>query len=369
MDSGKGKRGLKSITLEGSPFEMGLLHGETFRDEIREIKETLRNYLSKVKRFLPGSLLLWIMERFSRGYRRFIPVEYMEEMRGVASGAGVEKDLIVLINVFDDLASRLACSAFAVLNRGADGAPLILARNLDYPVFTHLMCRLNTVFTYRPSKGHHFMSIAWPGYIGAVTGMNSRGICFASLAAPTTDKSLRGEPTGLLYRKALQHSSSLDRFVETITSAERTIGNNVIAASCEANGGEPGAVVIELSSKRHCVRGPENGILTVTNHYNTQAMKNISKGFKKPPAIDIPDKYFTIEYSRLREELLKRGCSRGGVDPLRAIEILRTEEVANPGTVQSVVFIPGRLEALVAERESTPVSPGTFKKFSLSPHK
>ena len=349
---------IKHIVLEGTPYRRGFQHGSTLKEEIREVREVIKEYLSRVRRVVGGGILLFFMESISLWYRRYIPDEYLEEIRGVADGAGVSRRFVLLVNVFDDLTSLLACSAFCVVG---NNNTTLLGRNLDYPVFTEPMCRLTTLFVHRPHKGLMFLTVGWPGYIGALSAMNSTGLSLASLAVPAHDKSMKGIPTGILYRECIQYSETMDELIERLTSARRTIGNNVIVASPEE------MCVVEVSARRYSVRTTRERFITVTNHYKTREMRSVQRPyFRIPPALDIPEDFFSVRYSELRDSLLEKGCMEmTTMDVDGAIGVLRTPEVSNPGTVQSMVFVPGRLEVWLAKGLKPPASQADFERFRL----
>ncbi|HHL40319.1 MAG TPA: hypothetical protein ENJ37_07425, partial [Deltaproteobacteria bacterium] len=201
------------VELRGGPEELGHGHGEQVRDGVRAACEAVRAYLDRVRRFAPGSLVAAVLKLAARFMIGYAPADYRREMEALAEAAGVDRGSVFLLNAFDDIGANLACTAFAVLG-GDDG--VVLGRNLDYPVFTDEMCALSTVFRFRPASGRDFLSVAWPGYIGAVTAMNSAGLAVASLASPSPERTLRGVPLGLLYRRAVQYGKDLDDLVEVL---------------------------------------------------------------------------------------------------------------------------------------------------------
>ncbi|KPJ56201.1 MAG: hypothetical protein AMJ42_05605 [Deltaproteobacteria bacterium DG_8] len=290
-----------------------------------------------------------------RGYNRFIPEECKTELKGIAHGADVSYSFILLINVLDDLRGRITCSCFTVKGKKTKEERLIYGRNLDYDVFTDLMPSLNTIFCYQPVKGFPFLSVAWPGYAGVVTGMSSKNLVLGSLTSFSKEKTRKGVPSGFLYRKALQYASSLKDLQENILNSNRTISNNLLIASTQ------GSLVLEISPTRWQLRTEEEGVLTVTNHFQTPIMSELkASSFSKPPGSIMPEEYFTEDYSLSRSERLRYLCMKGGIGIDEAIDILRDPEVSNSGTVQSLLFIPEKLELWVAKDSHTPVSLGEY---------
>lgn len=347
------EEGLTILELEGSPSQIGLQHGASLKEEIHLIRSKFIGYLSRKKWPLFGRVLYWLLMILSRTMNRYIPNELREEMLSVAKGASVPYYFILLLNVLDDLLNILSCSSFAVIR----GGHTICGRNLDYDIFTDLMTHLNTVFVYRPKDGYPFISLAWPGYIGCVTGMNANGLILTSHTSYTSDKSRKGIATGLLYRYAIQYASSIEEIEGVITKAKRTIGNNLLLASADE------AFVLEISARGWEKREGEGGVITVTNHYQTLAMDSLQAPFiAKPPGSSMPDEFFTYNHSHLRDRKLRELCKREPFGISEAIEALRTEPVANEATVQSVIFLPKEKTIWVAKGLNPPVSLGKFIK-------
>ncbi len=347
------EEGLTVLQLNGSPLEMGLQHGSSLKEEIHLIRSKFIDYLSRRKWPVFGRILYWLLMVFAKTMNRYIPNLLRKEMLSVAKGANVPYCFILLLNVLDDLLNLFFCSSFAITKDGH----IICGRNLDYDIFTDLMTHLNTVFVYKPKEGYPFLSLAWPGYVGCLTGMNVNGLVLTSHASYTFDRNRKGIPTGLLYRHALQHALCINDIDKAITSAPRTIGNNVLLAS------DNEAFVLELSAKNWKRRKSEGGIITITNHYQTSAMKSIQAPFvSKPPGSSLPDDFFSYNHSILRDEQLREFCKKESFWVNEAIEALRSEPVANGATAQSVVFLPSEKSIWVAKSLDAPVSLGKFIK-------
>jgi hypothetical protein len=143
-------------------------------------------------------------------------------------------------------------------------------------------------------------------------------------------------------------------------AARGTIGNNVLLA------GPKEAVVLELSATRGAIRQPVQGLITATNHYQSEAMLPFKGSFPaRPPYSPLSDYHCTEDYSRARNARLQELAAgrRLGHQDLQLI--MADPQVANPGTVGSVVFSPGDLTLWVARGQRPPVNCGPFQKISL----
>lgn len=351
------EEGLTVLMLKGNPSELGRQHGASLKEEIHLIRSKFSKYLSGLKRGVNGKILYWILILLARRMNHYLSESIRAEIVAVAKGAKVPYRFILLLNVLDDLLSTLACSSFAVIGKKAKDGLTICGRNLDYAIFTDIMPRLNTVFVYEPKQGYCFISVAWPGYIGCVTGINAKGLVLSGHASNTFDKTRKGIATGILYRRALQYAASLSDIEKTIALGPRTIGNNVLVASHDQ------AFILELSANRWQSRPTEGGIITVTNHYQTSHMWSVQAPLIcKPPGSPLPNNCFTQDYSAFRDQQLRELCKKDSLGVNEVIETLRNEGIANPGTVQSVVLLPSQKALWVAQRLDTPVSLGNFVK-------
>ncbi len=243
------------------------------------MRRALLQYLSLITLYLGALPLLAVLQLFTRlSFWPHIPSRLKEELQGVASGAHLGLPLVLLINTLDDLANNLAsCSALAV-GEGRTAQGLFLAgRNLDYPVFVDVLVDLKTLFLITPDQGVPLVSLAWPGYVGVLTGMNRAGVALAQLTAMCRDTTLKGLPAGLRHRLALEQETTVQGVAARILEPPRTIGNNLLLC------GPREALVLEVSAHRHGVRRPAGGVITATNHFQSDEMEPVKGEFRRRP--------------------------------------------------------------------------------------
>ena len=168
----------------------------------------------------------------------------------------------------DDLANNSPrCSALAVGESHAAGGAYLMGRNLDYPIFIDLLLRLQTLFLIAPDRGQALASVAWPGYLGVCTGINQAGVALAQLSAMSRDCSRKGMPAALRYRLALEAGETVAATAAHVFKLPGTIGNNLLLCSSRE------AVVLELSARHGALRPAQQGLLSVTNHFQSPAMQ------------------------------------------------------------------------------------------------
>jgi hypothetical protein len=199
---------LRSVKLEGSPWELGWRHGQALGGEIRQMRRALLAYLARLSLYAGALPLFGGLVFLARQFLPQIPGHLRQEMGAVAAGAQVSFGTILLLNVTDDLANHTPrCSALAVGGSHSRDGRYIMGRNLDYPLFIDILARLQTLFLLESSRRLGLASLAWPGYVGVCTGINRAGVALAQLSVPSRDRSLRGLPAALRFRLALDTGS------------------------------------------------------------------------------------------------------------------------------------------------------------------
>jgi hypothetical protein len=289
--------------------------------------------------------------------RTQIPKRYRLELNGIARAADVKYGDLLLISCFDDvlanlrllgtLFGRLGCSAFAVTAERTASGELVCGRNLDYFVAsaagedvwaaTQYMKEHVSVVEYAPKDRPSFVSVGWPGFIGAATAMSDRGIVVSSLSVPTLGNWPLATPATFTYRRVIEEAETLEQGIAMIRRARRTQGNNVLLGS----GAEGTAAIVEYTPLRLAVRYPEDGWIAATNHFNHPDL--LRRGARKPYLSS------SERFARLGELCGSDGACTGDAAGLGAFltdESLRNPDtndycmVLNPCTVYSTLFAP-----------------------------
>ena len=157
--------------------------------------------------------------RYVEPISRFGP-QYLEEMRGIADGAGVDFEDVLALNVRTEvmyaakartaraqLPRTLECTAFAALPD--DGRPVLVGQNWDWKTHT-----VDTVVILEcdPDDGPRFVTAVEAGLL-AKTGLNERGLGIATNAlASDLDRGEPGVPYHVLLRALLSAETPADAF-------------------------------------------------------------------------------------------------------------------------------------------------------------
>ncbi len=292
------------VRVEGGARERGRQYGEQTRERVR------RSIDAYAEVFAHYAGWTWPRVREEAGryvepIRRFGAI-YLEEMRGLAEGAGVDVDDVLAINVRTEVMfaakARAAeaglpgpgeCSSLAVLpERSADGHTLI-GQNWDWLLHSFDTC---VVLEVLQDEGPDFVTVVEAGLL-AKTGMNSSGIGLAANALVTDeDRGVPGLPFHLLLRRILDCETSSDAYAALQSGFRSSSANYLIAhadgiaVDIEAAPGDFGRLYLEF---------PLDGLLLHTNHFRSRRfpLKDVSLWV-------IPDSPFRLERlaSLLRDE-------------------------------------------------------------------
>ncbi|MEK7467767.1 MAG: neutral/alkaline non-lysosomal ceramidase N-terminal domain-containing protein [Planctomycetota bacterium] len=229
----------KKVVARGTPYEIGLGHGRALTQEIRTHGDFWRDQLTGMAGVLPirtmlpfpdsvdpAPLLYPLLAIRCRLLLRECEPALLEEMRGIADGAGVAFDEIVFLNTWLAVADQTDPTALFRLKPGCATAASgkWLAHNADWPPqkeFPDVAALIVAI----PKDGRAVAMMTLAGCVGAPSAMNADGVACAvdSLPAPD-DTGLEGTPVWLSVRAALQFNRVAPDVAEAIELAPGTAG-------------------------------------------------------------------------------------------------------------------------------------------------
>lgn len=214
---GEGKDAITLLHLWGTPRQMGYAHG-------RLVKDQARDFYTKVIAAMTAGMGV-SAEALDDGWRRmepYVPKRYLDEMEGLAEGAGVELRTVQRVHAIPDL-SEMDCTFFAAWGDYTQDGHFIQLRALDYATEAHIQDH-PAILVYHPQDGPAYVNVGWCGFVGMVTGMNERGICMSEIG-DDFDKpkhTLDGEPMPFIMRDVVSRAQTLQEGVEIVRRARRT---------------------------------------------------------------------------------------------------------------------------------------------------
>jgi isopenicillin-N N-acyltransferase-like protein len=180
----------------------------------------------------------------------------VEEMEGVASGAGVAPELIGALNARTEIAREGGCSLLARLD-AVDGP--WLAQNWDWYVDSPERC---VVWTADLADGERLVTMTEAGILGKL-GLNSRGLAVGlNILHHRRDGGPMGVPVHLILRALLELCATVED-AEALLGDSPTSGSSAVTVVDAAGGG----AVFELSPSGFARLDPRTGFLAHTNHF------------------------------------------------------------------------------------------------------
>ncbi len=361
------------VYLSGTPYEIGRQHGEALRDEVRGCLRTVlghfRGYLKLP--VINAWLTNWWLDSTWRVSERFVPADIREEMRGLADGAGVPLKELERLHAIPD--RTYSCSNFAAWGRATKGGRLIHMRNLDWSMQAGIQ-RFPAVFVIAPKGKRAFVSVAWAGFVGVLTGINDAQLSIGQIGAESVDVTFEGEPMVFLMRRVMEQAGDADAAAAIIRQARRTIGANYVLADAKARR----ALVVETTRRHARVfeadDAAEHGVsyarpLADAVFRADAAVDPVirerqiaSRGNPKRPGLEDPagSSAYDVRYLGQAAGL---SANYGQLDGPRAVHI--AQAVAPGSNVQSVVF--AWPELWVANADGlTPAARTSYHRFDVA---
>jgi isopenicillin-N N-acyltransferase-like protein len=279
--------GFPLVEVAGAPYERGLQHGRAVPGRVKASVALYRDQLDK--RGVDAATIGLLARNVIPVIRAFDET-YYEEMLGIAAGAGVAIEDIVLVNCRTEMMyghaalapARQAlddgCTGLVVLPGAARDGRLMHAHNWDWReacIDTGIVLKVTNnagrpdmlVFTEAGTLGRH--------------GFNAAGLSLSGNFL-TSDRDYQGEPgvpLGLMRRKMLE-CETMTQAMHKVFDTRRYCSNNLMLAHA---GGE--AVDLECAPDEIFWLTPEDDILVHANHWMSEAAraKLVDLGLKTTP--------------------------------------------------------------------------------------
>ncbi|MBI84181.1 MAG: hypothetical protein CMJ81_13350 [Planctomycetaceae bacterium] len=200
------------LTLSGSAYDMGYQMGQVEGPVIRNILQRYANLVGSKWHRLPD-----IQEDAAAADRYFQPDD-LEELRGIADGAGVSHESVIAHNLMLYPDKGSGCSQFAVSASTNSSAGLIHAANEDLPLALSVTkCLRRNVQVRKPTNGIPHVVLGLAGELAGINGMNCRGIAVTStmlLDLPRRREIKQGRAHNAIVKSILSQADNIDTAIE-----------------------------------------------------------------------------------------------------------------------------------------------------------
>ncbi len=175
---------------------------------------------------IPSKFYLHFLKYFVGWFNRHldenVTEEYKEEIYGVSESAsdkyqyiGSNYQRILNYHAAHDIGHALqsmalvGCTSFGTWDAKSQDSTMIIGRNFDFYVGDKF-AEDKIVAFFNPSAGYKFMTVTWGGFVGAVSGMNEKGLTVTINAAKTNIPSGSATPVSLVAREILQYAKNIE---------------------------------------------------------------------------------------------------------------------------------------------------------------
>lgn len=293
------------IRVSGSHGEIGRQIGEAVRQQVHR---SIANARTLIEGAYDQLLLDWEGAKIQS--RKYLPFaqerypQYVEELTGIAEGAGANFDDLVVLNAMEavtmDALHLTKCTSIAVNNERTADEHVLVAHNEDWlPQDEPDVYVIHAV----PDDEPAFLAMNYGGLLPNV-GLNAAGIAQCCDSVYPTDSRI-GVPRVFVSRAVLSARSPAEAIRHALVP-QRAAGYNHLLAH------ESGELYnVEVSARRFGILYAEDGYLVHTNHYLDTQMQAIE---------DEPDELIGTRVRYFRAMRLLRQTSTHTVKSLQAIQ-------------------------------------------------
>lgn len=325
----KSNSGLWELYIEGDPFKRGVIEGKLTKNLIEKQEKA---FIDRLREMIPSSFyqhfLKYFIYWFNRDLGKYISDENKLQIYGISLSAsdkfsfmGSKYQRMLNYHSAHDIGHALVnmgivgCSSFGVWNGKSKTGGLLIGRNFDFYMGDEFAENKIICFE-KPDKGIPFMIVTWGGMIGAVSGMNEKGLTVTINAAKSDLPFSARTPISLLAREILQYAGNIREAYTIAQSRETFVSESILIGSAEDNK----AVIFEKSPHKMVkVESPTDYIIC-TNHFQ-------SGNAQSDPAIvkDMNENASSYRYRKVLQDLI----SEGPMDVNSVVRILRDRSGLN----------------------------------------
>jgi predicted choloylglycine hydrolase len=252
--------GIPVLHVYGNGSETGKQYGTI----LKKLLVGLSDYISDSFQSKAEEVIARLM---ARGFEKYIPKEYVDEMKAIAEATGIDYITILMANAMGEI----GCSTFSAWgNRTKDGK-LLFGRNLDQSAFPRISDKIGCVIVFHPVGKYDFAKVGVAGLMGAYTAINEKGLSIGNTHVNNAKevKALKGIPPGYLDRHLLENCATVAEAKKELETSKHTPLRASTLMICDAANN---SIVAELGPGGIAFRESKVGVLYSTNHMITGEM-------------------------------------------------------------------------------------------------
>ena len=299
---------LKVIELEGTPYNRGLVHGQSLKEEIKQVISQWTKASEMMHDMKFDDIKNDFLEKtnYLDAIKKWTP-ELLDEIKGISDGSGIDYETIFLFQISEELESygrnlfMQKCTSIGV--NKTDINPTYVAQNMDPPTFLHGFPTLLHIKDNRSNLESYVFT--FPGFIG-LNGLNNESIAITANGLPNLYDQIEGLPVSFIIRGVLDKTSFKDA-VEFIHDIKHAKAQNYII------GGQDESRCFECSTREINQFIPfENADITYhTNHYLVDACESKYCSRLKTLEDEIKRRSYKIGFQDIKQILSSRKRNAG----------------------------------------------------------
>lgn len=312
------------VGLEGTPETIGYSHARLLYPEMVENEGILLGrFRDQVPARFARSLLLDLAQlRYRDVDREMSP----ERLREIAAGAqGFQPDpytelfptfqRFVYLNALYDISLSfegsplIGCTTFTFDHDSTIDGSGLLARAFDFEV-DEVFDRRKALFLVRETGKIPFASVAWPGLVGVVSGMNLEGVALVVHGGRAREPQAVGEPVVHALRRVLSEARTTEQAAALLATRTPMVSHIVIVTDAQGH-----SVAIERAPGVADTVRPLAARAATTNHFEAGLRDD-------PKNLRVRANTSTLPRRARADELLG-ALPPAPVTPLVAAELLR----------------------------------------------
>ena len=293
------------VEVQGTHREMGCQVGEACREQVQHSIENAHILIDQSYSTLE---LTW--QGATIQSRKYLPFaeerypQYVDEMRGIAEGANVSFDDVMVLNAMEavtmDALHLTRCTSMAVNEQRTADGHVLAGHNEDWVPEDE-----NDVYVIsaKPRNDPPFLAMTYGGLLPNV-GFNAYGIAQLIDSVYPNDSRI-GIPR-LVVSRAVLASRRLSGAIGRTLISHRAAGYNHLLVH------ESGEIYsVEVSSRKFDILHGTDGYMVHTNHYLSQTMKEIENE---------PEELISSRVRYFRANRLLRQNSAHNIKSMQAIQ-------------------------------------------------
>lgn len=223
------KENLRTLVLEGTPYQRGFEHGKTLKKEIHDLIKLWRADIERSYKVNADTFITKFLKKsnFQKAIKRWTP-DLWEEVKGIADGSDIDFNTMYAFQLIDEMwvigrdIQAGHCTTIGVQKTRKNSS--IVAQNLDIPRFYHGFQTLLHIKDIKTDWEAFVFTI--PGVI-ATNGLNNHSIAVVVNAIQQLEYSLDGLPVAFVIRGILQRKT-YDKAIKFIHSIKHGAPQNYL---------------------------------------------------------------------------------------------------------------------------------------------